>query len=458
VYASKAVASQDQDATYTMTSLRARSVAVPQLELRVVAPGGAESVAPLGLDPIVVGTSTECDVVATDAHVSRKHCEIALTDGGVVVRDLGSKNGTFVGEVEVREALLRPASVVRVGQWRLTLRVAGAPREVALSGSARFGEAVGGTLVMRALFARLEIAATTDETVLLVGESGTGKELLARAIHDASARRDRPFVVFDCSAVAPTLVESELFGFVKGAFTGADRERAGIFEQAHGGTLFLDEVGELAVDLQPKLLRALEARQFRRVGGNAWQAFDARIVAATHRDLAARMKSGEFRQDLYYRLAVLEARSPPLRERRDDIELLVERFLAAQTPPLTVHDLPPNSLAMLRAHDWPGNVRELKNTLARLVVFQDAGQGVLDFPGRVENGQTGQSGQSRGEDPLLLLPLREARQQIIERFEQAYVAAQLKAHGGNVTRAAEAVGVSRQFLHRLMERYRIRSG
>src|ERR1019366_649020 len=289
--------------------------------------------------------------------------------------------------------------VVRVGQWRLTLRVAGAPREVALSGSARFGEAVGGTLVMRALFARLEGAATTDETVLLVGESGTGKELLARAIHDASARRDHAFVVFDCSAVAPTLVESELFGFVKGAFTAPDRERAGIFEQAHGGTLFLEEVGELPVDLQPKLLRALEARQFRRVGGNAWQAFDARIVAATHRDLAARMKSGEFRQDLYYRLAVLEARSPPLRERRDDIELLVERFLAAQTPPLTVHDLPPNSLAMLRAHDWPGNVRELKNTLARLVVFQDAGHDVLDFPGRVESGQTGHG---RAEDPLLL--------------------------------------------------------
>jgi transcriptional regulator with PAS, ATPase and Fis domain len=300
---------------------------------------------------------------------------------------------------------------------------------------------------MRALFARLEVAAATHETVLLVGESGTGKELLARAIHDASPRRDGPFVVFDCSAVAATLVESELFGFVKGAFTGADRDRAGIFEQAHGGTLFMDEVGELPLDLQPKLLRALEARQTRRVGANAWHPFDARIVAATHRDLAGRMKSGAFREDLYYRLAVLEARVPPLRERRDDVELLAERFLAGQSPPLTVHDLPPGSLAMLHTHDWPGNVRELRNALARMVVFQEPAETTLDAAGAG----------SSAKGALLRLPLREARQQIIEKFEQTYIAAQLEAHGGNVTRAAEAVGVSRQFFHRLIERYRLRS-
>jgi two-component system response regulator GlrR len=429
-----------------MTCIRNNVVSIPSLEVRVTGPGGAETVAPLGMDPLVVGTSPECDVVLDDPHVSRKHCAIAMGDAGVLLRDLDSKNGTFVGDLQIHEVVLRPGVVARVGQWLLALRVTGAPREMPLSSSARFGEAVGGTLVMRALFARLEVAAATQETVLLVGESGTGKELLARAVHDASPRRGGPFVVFDCSAVAPTLIESELFGFVKGAFTGADRDRAGIFEQAHGGTLFLDEVGELPLDLQPKLLRALEARQSRRVGANAWQPFDARIVAATHRDLIARMKSGAFRQDLYYRLAVLEARVPPLRERRDDIELLVERFLAAQSPPLTVHDLPAGSLAMLRTHDWPGNVRELRNALARMIVFQEAGQTTLDAPG------------GEGPDALLRLPLREARQQVIERFEQAYIEAQLKAHGGNVTRAAEAVGVSRQFLHRLMERYRTRGG
>jgi len=434
------------DPTYTRTRVRSDALSVPSLEAYATGPDGAERVAPIGMEPLVVGTSPDCDLTLEDAHVSRKHCSLAIDEAGVLLRDLGSKNGTFVGDVQVREALLVPGLVARLGQWRLVVRVTGAPHEMALSRSARFGEAVGGTVVMRALFARLEAAAATEETVLLVGESGTGKELLARAIHDVSSRRGGPFVVFDCSAVAPTLVESELFGFVRGAFTGAERDRPGIFEQAHGGTLFLDEVGELPIDLQPKLLRALEARQTRRVGANAWQPFDARIVAATHRDLLARTKSGTFRQDLYYRLAVLEARVPPLRERRDDIELLVERFLAAREPPLTVHDLPPGSLDMLRTHDWPGNVRELRNALARMVVFQEIAGTTLDAPG------------AGGPDALLRLPLREARQQVVERFEQAYVAAQLRACGGNVTRAAEAAGVSRQFLHRLIERYRTRGG
>jgi two-component system, NtrC family, response regulator GlrR len=426
--------------------LRHGAVSVPSLEVVVSSPAAAEQVATLGMDPIVVGSSPECDLVIDDPHVSRRHCAVTLGDDGVVLRDLDSKNGTFVGDLQIHEVVLRPGVVARLGPWSLAVRVTGAPREVLLSSSARFGEAIGGTLVMRALFARLEVAAATQETVLLVGESGTGKELLARAVHDASPRRDGPFVVLDCSAVAPTLIESEIFGFVRGAFTGADRDRPGIFEQAQGGTIFLDEIGELPLELQPKLLRALESRQTRRVGGRVWNPIDARVVAATHRDLGARMKEGAFRQDLYYRLAVLEARVPPLRERRDDIELLVERFLAAWSPPLTVHDLPAGSLAMLRAHDWPGNVRELRNALARIVVFRDAGPELSVAP------------RGGGGDALLRLPLREARQQVVERFEQGYIAAQLEAHGGNVTRAAESVGVSRQFLHRLMERYRIRGG
>ncbi len=442
------VTSRSKDRMHTLTALRSGAMSIPTLEVRVTSPAGAESAVRLGMAPLVIGTSAECDVVCADAHVSRKHCTITLGDHGVTLRDLDSKNGTFVGELQVRDVVLQPGVVARVGQWRLSLRVLGAPTEVPLSPCARFGEAIGGTLVMRALFARLEVAAATQETILLVGESGTGKELIARALHDASPRRDGPFAVFDCSSVAPTLIESELFGYVKGAFTGAERDRAGIFEQAHGGTLFLDEIGELALDLQPKLLRALEARQFRRVGSNAYHPFDARIVAATHRDLSARMQSGAFRQDLYYRLAVLEARVPPLRERRDDIELLAERFLAEQSPPLTVHDLPPGSLPMLHAHGWPGNVRELRNALARMIVFRDVTN--------AESDATTLRGAPEGS--VLMLPLRDARQQVIEQFEQRYVAAQLRAHGGNVTRAAEAVGVSRQFLHRLMERYGIKSG
>ena len=214
------------DPTFTVTTLKSGSVSVPSLQIHVTGPQGADLVTPLGIAPLVVGAQIDCDIVLEDPHVSRAHCSVSLTDDGVLLKDLGSKNGTYIGELEIREAFLQPGVVARVGTWRLSLRVTGAPQEVALSRSARFGEAVGGSLVMRALFARLEVAAATHETVLLIGESGTGKELLARAIHDASPRRNGPFAVFDCSGVAASLVEAELFGFVRGAFTGADRDRA----------------------------------------------------------------------------------------------------------------------------------------------------------------------------------------------------------------------------------------
>jgi transcriptional regulator with PAS, ATPase and Fis domain len=269
---------------------------------------------------------------------------------------------------------------------------------------------------------------------------------LARAVHERSPQKKGPFVVFDCSAVAGQLVESELFGHARGAFTGAVDHRAGVLEQADGGTLFLDEIGELPPELQPKLLRAIEARQYRRVGSNAWRSFDARLVVATHRDLRSEIASGSFRQDLYFRIAVVKIRVPPLRERRDDIDLIVQGFLSAQRPSRGLDDLPPGALAMLKAHDWPGNVRELRNTVARLLLFPHLGSGVFDdvAPGA-------------GGLPFRL-PLREAREQVMQEFEHVYVTAKLREHGGNVSRAAEAMGVSRQLVHRLMGRHGIRSG
>jgi transcriptional regulator with PAS, ATPase and Fis domain len=283
----------------------------------------------------------------------------------------------------------------------------------------------------------------------LLGESGTGKELLARGIHDASARAGGPFVVFDCTSVAPNLAEAELFGYVKGAFTGAHQSRIGLIEEANGGTLFVDEIGELPLELQPKLLRALEARQIRPVGSAEWRSFDARIVAATHRDLRSRIAARQFREDLYYRLAVVEVHVPPLRDRKEDIPLLVERFLAAQVPPLALTDLPPNAIDLLIAHDWPGNVRELRNTLARLVLFPHLGKDAI-VPSAGAASETGIG-------PIVHLPLSEARAMVVEQFERDYVQAKLREHGGNVTRAAESMGVSRQLVHRLMERYGIRS-
>jgi transcriptional regulator with AAA-type ATPase domain len=437
----------------TLTTIHRRRASVPTLEL-VAQPSSASSPTvscPLGLAPVIVGTSEECDLVVDDHGVSRRHCSFALTTNGVLVTDLESKNGTVVGGIEVREGFLTSTSFARVGGTTLRLRVAGEATEVPLWPGVRFGLALGGSIVMRALFERLHQAAATDETVLLTGESGTGKELLAHALYQESARREGPFVIFDAGSVTPALVESELFGHVAGAFTGAAFPREGLLAEAHGGTLFLDEIGELPLDLQPRLLRALESREFRPVGANTMRSFDARIVAATHRDLRAAVRAGTFRQDLFYRLAVVEARVPALRERKDDIELLVESFLAAEIPPRTLLDLPDGSLALLGGHDWPGNVRELRNTVARLALFPERPDAAIDLGGT--------EGAARASfDALLALPWREARERVIDRFEASYVQAKLRKHDGSAADAAAAMGISRQMFYRLMSRHGLTSG
>jgi two-component system, NtrC family, response regulator GlrR len=419
-------------------------VEVSAMELRV---GDAPGI-PLHVDPLVVGTHSDCDVVLSDPRVSRRHCRLSLGGRGVLVEDLSSKNGTFVGGVEVGRAWLTVNTPIVVGDTRLFVRELGGSVEVPLSPETHFGDAIGASIRMRALFAHLERAAKADVTVLLLGESGTGKELLAQGIHSTSTRRGAPFIPFDCGAVPPTLIESELFGYARGAFTGANTDRKGVLAAANGGTLFLDEIGELPLDLQPKLLRAIDAGQFRPVGGPAYESFDARVVAATHRPLRQYVANGTFRQDLFYRLAVVEVRVPPLRERRDDIELLVQRFLESQSPPRSVRDLPRGALAMLQAHDWPGNVRELKNAVARLLLFPESEP--LDLPGAI-------TGQPDGRLALPIhLPLRAAREQIVDAFERAYIVAKLKETSGNVSRTADAMNVSRQFLHRLMDRHGVR--
>ncbi len=432
----------------TLTELRRSSVKLPSLVVRARSESGLEVEAPLKFASVTVGTSPECELVIDDPKVSRRHVALSLVERGVVIRDLDSKNGTLVGNVPVIEAILPPGVLVSLGKTELKVIAIGDPTTVRLSTASHFGEAIGESIAMRALFAQLERVAASDETVLLRGESGTGKELIARAIHDASPREKGPFVVFDCGAIAPSLLESELFGQVKGAFTGAHSARAGVFEEADGGTLFLDEIGELPLDLQPKLLRALEARRVKRLGSSEWTAFDVRIIAATHRDLGLQIAAGSFREDLFYRVAVVDARLPPLRERKEDIPALVERFRGPSR-----EALPHATVAMFQAHSWPGNIRELRNAIARLNLFPESPERAIG----TQKSASSDAAASIATDSFMGLTLREARERVVEQFEGEYLRAQLKEHGGNVTRAAEAMGVSRQFAHRLLERYGLRA-
>jgi hypothetical protein len=301
--------------------LRSRKIRIEIIE----GPDHGRTVELLG-PQVSVGSGRGCDLVLADKTVSKRHMSLRVDGDGIRVIDAGSRNGTDLDGIQVRDAFARPDSRIAIGTTTLRLRLLSDMIELPLSNRDRFGGMLGGSAAMRQVFAVLERIAVTDATVLIEGESGTGKELVAEAVHDESERASRPFIVFDCSAVSASLIESELFGHIKGAFTGAQNDRVGAFEAADGGTLFLDEIGELPLDLQPKLLRALERLEVRPVGCNEPRRVDVRIVAATNRSLASEVDHGRFREDLYYRLAVIHLTLPPLRERADDIPMLVQHF------------------------------------------------------------------------------------------------------------------------------------
>jgi transcriptional regulator with GAF, ATPase, and Fis domain len=311
-----------------------------------------------------------------------------------------------------------------------------------------FGKLLGASARMRELFANLERIAETDLSVLIQGETGTGKELVASSLHGASPRADRPFVVFDCSAVALTLADSELFGHQRGAFTGAFATRTGVFERANGGTIFLDEIGELPKALQPKLLRVLEQRNVRRLGDSRWLTLDVRVISATNRNLRAEVKRGNFREDLYYRLVGAHVTVPPLRDRLDDLELLAESFLSQKSPPRSLSELPPQARKMFKAYGWPGNVRELRNAVERALLTPER---ALDTDALWEPPASGAF--SIFDDQGSVVPLRTARRSSAQEFERLYVRQLLEKTEGNVMRAAALAGVSRQMIHRLLAKY-----
>jgi DNA-binding NtrC family response regulator len=305
---------------------------------------------------------------------------------------------------------------------------------------------------MRRLYPLCQRLSTSDVPVVIEGETGTGKEQLAEALHEESQRNSGPFAVFDCTAVAPSLIESELFGHEKGAFTGSVGTRKGVFERAHGGTLLIDEIGDLPLELQPKLLRAIERSAVTRVGGDRPISVDVRLLAATRRNLDREVQLGRFRDDLFHRIAVTRVELPPLREREGDVRLLVAFFCAQMNADPDA--IPPELMRHWEDYSWPGNVRELRNAVMRRVALGDLADDPMpseDAPGRARDSLP--SIPSAG-DPIakvlaLDLPLAEARQKLVDEFEARYIDHVLAAHGGNVTRAAAAAGIARRHLQRL---------
>jgi DNA-binding NtrC family response regulator len=396
-------------------------------------------------DSVTVGKSRSCDVVLPDDSVSRVHAEIRREGEMYRLRDRGSTNGTFLGGARVTDAYLKPGDVVGVGKVQMRFMPRDARTELLPSESERFGEVIGKSLVMRKVFGVLERIAGTDVTVLLEGETGTGKDLVARALHSQSQRKEGPFVVVDCGAVAPDQIEAELFGVDADASGG---KRAGALELANGGTLFLDEVGELPKDLQPKLLRVLETLRYRPVGATEEIETDMRVIAANHRELKDQVEAGDFREDLYFRLAVVAATIPPLRERRDDIPVLIEHF-SRRLPPGMWKSPGPEAMARLVGYDWPGNVRELRNVVERSAYLSP--DGVIDL---VTTGRRDASGSQPVDfDPTLTF--REQKERATEIFEEAYLQWLLGRAEGNISRAAREADMDRKYLHKLLRRYGI---
>ncbi len=408
-----------------------------------------------------LGSQPGNDVQLADPTVSRYHCEIVVDGARAALIDLGSKNGTVLDGVAIKHAFLRDGSLIRLGTSVVRFDLATEVNRIETGEGTAFGRMVGASAAMRQVFARLERAALTDATVLLEGETGTGKGEAAEALHAASARRGRPFVIVDCGAIPANLLESELFGHERGAFTGAVARRVGAFEEADGGTVFLDEIGELPADLQPKLLRVIETRTIRRVGGTGTIKADVRLVAATHRDLRAEVNAARFRADLYYRLAVVRVALPALRQRAEDLPLIAVSILRRLDPATDPQVLlgQPGFVQRLASAAWPGNVRELRNYLERCLVFQDALPVIEDdasgpalaAPAPGDPSQRGDAG------ALLDEPLVAARDRAALAFERRYLEALLARHD-RVSDAAAAAGVGRVYLYKLMAKHGLRRG
>ena len=450
------------DITSAIASANPRRIHIRRAVIRCVSGPEAGASWTMERDVIHIGSNKTADIVLTDPTVSRRHAEIRRGRDGVLLRDLGSMNGTFVGQVRAKEVYLGTDTLFRVGRTELSFTPADEVIDVEPSQADHFENLVGNSVAMREVFGLLERVAPTDLTVLITGETGTGKELASRAVHTRSKRGDGPLVVFDCGAAPENLIESELFGHNRGAFTGAIEARPGVFEMAHGGTIFLDEIGELPLELQPKLLRVLEQREVRRVGANKTKPIDVRVVAATNRNLREEVDRGRFREDLYYRLAVVEMGMPPLRDRTEDLPMLALQLLERSPHNGAVKTIDPAVLEVFAAYHWPGNVRELSNVIERALPFSDGTTISLSaLPESMRPSRAGlptpssSPAVSPSQETDATLPFKDAKDQLINAFERQYLVDLLDRYDGNVSKAARAADMDRKSITRLMKKHNI---
>ncbi len=423
----------------------------------------------LQLHRVSVGTCKDNDLVLTDSLVSRHHAEFQVHDQGYLVRDLDSTNGSFFRGARVHEADLGPGAELRIGDTVLRIE-RGEDCTHSVSTKQAFGSLIGTSRAMQEVFGVLTAVAPLDATVMILGETGTGKELVAEELHQHSPRRNHNFIIVDCGSIPSTLIESELFGHVKGSFTGALTDKAGAFEKASGGTIFLDEIGELPLGMQTRLLRVLDKRTIKRVGGLDPISVDIRVVAATNRDLEQLVAEEKFRKDLFYRLNVIHLRLPSLRERREDIPLIARHLLWKAGCPNPNAVLSSKVMEVLATRQWPGNVRELRNVIERAMVLSDGAvlqlgsapditpSSAVDSGGPAPDALTGESwlGRAMPKD-LLNRPYKVAKEVLLQQFEFLFLNHLLDRHGDNIKRIAEDAGVDRALIRKLLRKHGLRS-
>ncbi len=401
----------------------------------------------IDVDPVVLGRDEGAGVVLHDPEVSAMHCELRAVNEGILLRDLESTNGTYVGALRVREAFLTSKTEILLGHTSVFVEPSGVPQKVDVGYTDRFGPLVGRSPKMRRVFGVLERIAPTPLSILILGETGTGKELVAKAVHDASPRKGKAFVVVDCGSIPATLAESLLFGHEKGSFTGATDRRDGALLDADGGTLFLDELGELPLDLQPKLLRALSEKQVKRVGGASFEPIDVRVLAATRRDLSAEMNAGRFRSDLFFRIAQVRIELPPLRERQADVPLIVEDVCAKAGKKAHAGAVIAWIEQRMSTHDWPGNVRELVNVAS-------VAAELADTPGAIDDVLT--LAREPAEAPRMpVTAFSEAKRAALVTFERDYFTNLAATARGNVSEMARQSGMERHHIRAYLRKYGI---